>query len=674
MIRIPTLLLLPLFFCVDATAQVPENDLCTDAVLVSCGGSYTGSTTEATEDLSETCVTVVSAPGVWYRLEGTAGQVTVSTCSAFDYDTKINVYSGSCEVLTCVTGNDDACDLGSTASFAADPAVDYFILVQGYNGLTGTFTLSVACVDLSPDLCEGAAPLACGQTIPGTTSNSTDDLVETCGTTISAPGVWFTFEGEGDQVTLTTCPAPSYDTKLNVFSGSCGDPVCVIGNDDTPGSGTCSTVSFDAEVGTTYFVLVQGYNGQTGTFDLVRTCQSCGSPTEVNVVAFDSFATLDWNSTEPGATYTVEYGPAGFTPGTGTLITGTNGTDGPPVTIPGLSLSTAYEAYVTLDCGGGDQSSTVGPFAFTTIDDALAPNATCAAAIPLACGGSVDGNTTLGLVAQGPTCGPANITTKGVWYGFVGTGETITLATCGTTDYDSKISVFTGTCTDLICIAGNDDSPGCAGNSSQVIFPSTLGTAYLILVHGYNEAQGSFTLSASCAPGCDTAENDECVSATVLTIQPLGGCEASTGDNTCAFASAVPNPECDPFAPIVDIWYTFNSGFAQSITIQAEAITAGLVNIALYSDCAEPTYIACWTEVVDPINVAGLPANTDFLIRAWNGGGPETGTFSLCIESDITTEVVGPSSTPPSSVSKGPATCPFCASWTFKGASWMRWP
>ena len=653
--RTLTLLALPLSFgLLSVHAQAPANDLCTDAIVVTCGNSYPGTTVDATTDVVDDCATSISAPGVWYRLDGVAGQITVSTCAAFDYDTKINVYSGSCDALVCVTGNDDACELGSTVSFAATADISYFILVQGYNDLVGTFLLSIVCLDVSPDLCAGAAPIACGQTLSGTTTGSTDDLVEECGTSISGPGVWFTFEGAGDQVTLTTCPSPSYDSKINVYSGECDDLTCVAGNDDTPGLGTCSTVTFDTESGVTYQVLVQGYNGATGTFDLVRTCLTCGAPTDVTVVAYDVLAILDWSSNEPGATYSVEHGPAGFTPGTGVVLNGINGTDGPPVEIAGLSLATDYEVYLTLDCGNGDLSTPIGPIAFTTVDEALAPNALCSTAIPLTCGTSAEGNTALGVVAEAPTCGPSNITTKGVWYSFIGTGETITMATCGAASFDSKISVFTGGCDALTCVGGNDDAPGCPGNSSQVVFPSTAGTEYLVLVHGYQQAQGNFTLSATCAPGCDIAENDECAVATQLAIQPLGGCEASTGDNTCAFGSPVPNPECDPFAPIIDLWYSFNSGFATSISIQAEALTAGVVNLALYTSCAELTYIACWTAVTEPINVAGLPPNTEFLIRAWNGGGPDAGTFSLCIESDINTAIMGPSTVPVVGISPVP--------------------
>jgi hypothetical protein len=40
-----------------------------------------------------------------------------------------------------------------------------------------------------------------------------------------------------------------------------------------------------------------------------------------------------------------------------------------------------------------------------------------------------------------------------------------------------------------------------------------------------------------------------------------------------------------------------------------------------------------------PINIAGLPENTDYLLRVWNGGAGAAGTFSICLESDINSDV-----------------------------------
>ena len=59
----------------------------------------------------------------------------------------------------------------------------------------------------------------------------------------------------------------------------------------------------------------------------------------------------------------MEYGPAGFTPGTGTWLSVTTN----PYTITGLTSNTAYEAYLRDSCGAGDVSFWRGPFAFNTL-------------------------------------------------------------------------------------------------------------------------------------------------------------------------------------------------------------------------------------------------------------------------------------------------------------------
>ena len=82
------------------------------------------------------------------------------------------------------------------------------------------------------DLCTGAININCGQTITGTTVGATIDPVGTCVTALNtAPGVWFSFTGDGLLNTLSLCGS-GYDTKIGIFSGTCAALVCVAGNDD----------------------------------------------------------------------------------------------------------------------------------------------------------------------------------------------------------------------------------------------------------------------------------------------------------------------------------------------------------------------------------------------------------------------------------------------------------
>ncbi|MFZ1330642.1 MAG: T9SS type A sorting domain-containing protein [Flavobacteriales bacterium] len=639
--RASTLLCLSAFVLLGsltASAQVPSNDICATAIPITCDQTISATTEQATLDSLDDCGPTITAPGVWFVFQGTAGQVLLSTCETHSYDTKISVFTGTCDELVCVGGNDDGtdCNYGSSYAFVAQDGVTYYVLVHGYEEETGTFDLELQCIEVPNDDCAGAIPIACNQTISGNTVPATLDNVADCVTGIAAPGIWYTFTGVEGTVLLSTCETYSYDTRMNVYSGSCGNLTCVIGNDDVMPDVYCSEVAFAADANTTYFILMQGYNGETGQFDLLMSCPSCGTPVNIGISPADTAALVDWTSTNTGSSFNLEYGTAGFTPGTGTTVTGVVGTNGPPLTLGGLMLGTDYEVYVQELCGIGDVSGNAGPFAFTTLSSPLPANVLCSGALPLACDSSVTGDTSLGIATPGPTCGPANITSKGLWYTFMGNGDDVILSTCGQAGFDTKISVFTGTCSSLICAAGGDDQPGCPGNSTRVVLPTVTGTSYLILVHGYQQDAGIFTMNMTCAPVCSPAvPNDDCSTAQGITPAPIGACKPYTGTLECAYASPEVNPDCDPYGTVSDVWYSFNSGTSSTCTITVENVNAQSVSIAIYSACNSLQYITCEAEIDAPLDLTGLDLNTDHFIRVWNAGGSDAGTFLLCIEAEI---------------------------------------
>ncbi len=124
------------------------------------------------------------------------------------------------------------------------------------------------------DLCGDAATLAWGGSVNGTTVNATFDNVGFCGTTNTAPGVWyeFTVPGGGGVYTidLSTCDQAGYDTKITVLAGGCGVLDCVGGNDDGGGCVGFTSLLNDIVVmsGQTYQVLVHGFSSATGAFTL----------------------------------------------------------------------------------------------------------------------------------------------------------------------------------------------------------------------------------------------------------------------------------------------------------------------------------------------------------------------------------------------------------------------
>jgi hypothetical protein len=144
-----------------ANIVTPANDLPCDAIALECGADIAGSTENATTEGTPTdlCGTITGTyGGVWYSFIGEGNLVTVSLCGS-DYDTKLNVYSGACDALECVGGNDDnfdACGSGNNSQlepFTAIEGVEYFVYVNGYSTNFGAFNLNISCVEFEcPEL------------------------------------------------------------------------------------------------------------------------------------------------------------------------------------------------------------------------------------------------------------------------------------------------------------------------------------------------------------------------------------------------------------------------------------------------------------------------------------------------------------------------------------------
>jgi hypothetical protein len=109
-----------------------------------------------------------------------------------------------------------------------------------------------------------------------------------------------------------------------------------------------------------YFVIVRDATLATSAPIQVIVGQP-SAPTALNATNVTYFnATLGWTAMGSETSWEVEYGPAGFTPGTGTVVT----TSTNPLNITGLTEDTDYEFYVAAGCAPG--SAAAGPFTFST--------------------------------------------------------------------------------------------------------------------------------------------------------------------------------------------------------------------------------------------------------------------------------------------------------------------
>ncbi len=132
--------------CAGLAIAQPANNACSSAVVIAAPASVNGTNVAATTDGPAAGACGGSANDVWYRYTHPAGGVaqslTIDTCSASNYDTVIRVFTGACGGLTQTQCNDDACALASSVTQNVTPGTTYYISVSGFNGATGTFTLS----------------------------------------------------------------------------------------------------------------------------------------------------------------------------------------------------------------------------------------------------------------------------------------------------------------------------------------------------------------------------------------------------------------------------------------------------------------------------------------------------------------------------------------------------
>jgi hypothetical protein len=107
----------------------------------------------------------------------------------------------------------------STLDATSEPSTDYSLKVSDNSGCGNAYPVDVD----TQTLYSGS-----------TASASVRDLAPECGlaTEGTSPGVWYKIVGDGLNIEASTCGGASFDTQISVFTGGCGNLICVTGNND----------------------------------------------------------------------------------------------------------------------------------------------------------------------------------------------------------------------------------------------------------------------------------------------------------------------------------------------------------------------------------------------------------------------------------------------------------
>jgi hypothetical protein len=261
------------------------NDACPATVIGAIPYTDTGTTVGYVNDYT-TCGPN-TAPDVIYEYTATTTENhTISLCGSA-YDTRLEVRSvGACPGTTPNGCNDDFCGPQSQLTLALTAGTTYWIIVDGFSGSSGAYTLNVTGPPppVPNDVCATALPLAIPGSVSGNTCGATDDYDAVCTYTGStSPDVVYTFTAaSNDLITFTLCGGPTdYDSKLYIYAGSCVNGTEVACNDDACSSPQFANwvsriACFQLVQGTTYYVVVDGYGVACGNFTLdASICQVC---------------------------------------------------------------------------------------------------------------------------------------------------------------------------------------------------------------------------------------------------------------------------------------------------------------------------------------------------------------------------------------------------------------
>lgn len=283
-----------------------------------------------------------------------------------------------------------------------------------------------------------------------------------------------------------------------------------------------------------------------------------------------------------------------------------------------------------LQLGGFFSSPGAGNFTLSIGGGGGPANDDCSGATPVSGLGTFPFDTT-GATSGAPamTCGLGG---SDVWYSWVAPSSgNCTFSLCAGSSSDSVIAAWAGSgCPSGSPLNCNDDFCFAFG-PSQVVFPVTAGSSYMLQIGGYNGGvigSGSFTLNIT-----TPSTNDDCSLATVIT-----GVGTFPFDNTIATTGPQQGLSCGAGTCNQDVWFSWT---APTSGICLFTLCNGGVGfdslIAAYAGSGCPTAgsaIACNDDS------CGLVSSTTFNVTAGSNymlqlgayaGGTGIGSFDLSV-------------------------------------------
>ena len=215
-----------------------------------------------------------------WRQTGPEYAYTFVTPVPGDYTVELSGMDADLDIYVMNATGDRYCDpsttvaCGSTrATWTATAGTLYYISVDGFGGAISDYDLTVSCPAL--DVCVPSREIACGATVTAATTDAgaTDNVDEySCSTwTENGPEMAYTFTPRMTSDVTAILETLTAGEDLDVFILEDSEGICE--PDDCLAYGRIGDIAtFHAEAGRTYYVVVDGYRGDSGEFSLEVDC------------------------------------------------------------------------------------------------------------------------------------------------------------------------------------------------------------------------------------------------------------------------------------------------------------------------------------------------------------------------------------------------------------------
>ena len=353
----------------------------------------------------------------------------------------------------------------------------------------------------------------------------------------------------------------------------------------------------------------------------IATPPSCLQPSSLTATANSiTDVEISWTAGGTETEWTYEFGPTGFTQGSGTLtVTGPNN----PITLGGLTSEAAYDIYVQANCGGTDGNSTWSTISWTmpiagdtfatatTLPFTISEDGTGCATSNISIDFPNSGFTASGLAGQGTT-------DQGIDAFFNWTATTDALRYWGAGAGSPYIGIHDASGTEIAYSTYNQEDivlSGWAVGDELVIRIYDYGTSNVLV----DFCLEYYTLPA--APNC--AEN----------VSPTGS-DVSFNDAAVSLSWDVPSSGPSPTG--YEVFWGTTSGDLTSLGVIDAPVTAANITGILYGETyyysvvpsnGASSAIGC-AEYSLTIENASAPFNTDFTNYP-AGFSESTGPFGI---------------------------------------------